>query len=70
MEEALVQIRRYHKETPEMVTLPQVFDFTQNKLILNPEYGGDGKEVGRCTQFKPPIAVYPAYENMSRVSMF
>jgi type I restriction enzyme R subunit len=29
MEEALIQIRRYHKETPEMVTLPQVFDFTQ-----------------------------------------
>jgi type I restriction enzyme R subunit len=28
MEEALIQIRRYHKETPEMVTLPQVFDFT------------------------------------------
>ena len=29
MEEALIQIRRYHRETPEMVTLPQVFDFTQ-----------------------------------------
>ncbi len=29
MEEALIQLRRYHKETPEMVTLPQVFDFTQ-----------------------------------------
>lgn len=29
MEEALIQIRRYHKETPEMVTMPQVFDFTQ-----------------------------------------
>jgi len=36
MEEALVQIRRYHKETPEMVTLPQVFDFTQ---ILEFFYG-------------------------------
>jgi type I restriction enzyme R subunit len=29
MEDALVQLRRYHKETPEMVTLPQVFDITQ-----------------------------------------
>src|SRR5665213_1871099 len=29
MEEALIQIRRYHNETPEMVTVPQVFDFTQ-----------------------------------------
>src|SRR5437899_3194795 len=28
MEEALTQIRRYHKETPEMVAAPQVFDFT------------------------------------------
>ena len=28
MEEALVQVRRCHKETPEMVTLPQVFDFS------------------------------------------
>ena len=25
----MIQIRRYHKETPEMVTMPQVFDFTQ-----------------------------------------
>jgi type I restriction enzyme R subunit len=36
MEEALIQIRRYHKETPEMVTLPQVFDFTH---ILEFFYG-------------------------------
>jgi len=28
MEEALIQIRRYHKETPEMLTAPQVFDFS------------------------------------------
>ncbi len=36
-------------------------DFTQNKLVLNPEYGGDGKSVGRCSEFKAPIAVYPAH---------
>lgn len=36
-------------------------DFTQNKLVLNPEYGGDGKTVGRCSQFKEPIAVYPPH---------
>jgi glucose/arabinose dehydrogenase len=36
-------------------------DFTQNKLILNPEYGGDGKAVGRCAQFTMPIAVYPPH---------
>jgi type I restriction enzyme, R subunit len=28
LEEALVQIRRYHRETPEMLTTPQVFDIT------------------------------------------
>jgi len=36
-------------------------DFTQGKLVLNPEYGGDGKTVGRCTEFKEPIAVYPPH---------
>jgi type I restriction enzyme R subunit len=29
LEEGLIQIRRYHKETPEMMTMPQVFDLTQ-----------------------------------------
>ena len=28
LEEALVQIRRYHRETPKMLTAPQVFDIT------------------------------------------
>jgi glucose/arabinose dehydrogenase len=37
------------------------FDYGQKKLLLNPEYGGDGKAVGRCTQFTPPIAVFPAH---------
>jgi glucose/arabinose dehydrogenase len=36
-------------------------DSQQNKLILNPEYGGDGKTVGRCTGFVPPIATFPAH---------
>lgn len=37
------------------------FDFGQKKLLLNPEYGGDGKEAGRCTQFTPPIVGFPAH---------
>jgi len=37
------------------------FDYGQKKLLLNPEYGGDGKTVGRCTEFTPPIAAYPAH---------
>ena len=38
------------------------FDYGQKKLLLNPEYGGDGKTVGRCaTGFTPPIAAFPAH---------
>ena len=37
------------------------FDYGSKKLVLNPEYGGDGKEVGRCAQFTNPIAAYPAH---------
>jgi glucose/arabinose dehydrogenase len=37
------------------------YDFFQNKLLLNPEYGGDGKTVGRCADFKMPIAAFPAH---------
>src|SRR5262249_52150514 len=36
-------------------------DLKENKVILNPEYGGDGKTVGRCAQFTAPIAAYPAH---------
>jgi len=36
-------------------------DWMQNKLVLNPEYGGDGKKVGRCDQFTPPIAAFPGH---------
>jgi glucose/arabinose dehydrogenase len=38
-----------------------MFDYIQQKLVLNPEYGGDGKAVGRCTQYTLPIASYPAH---------
>jgi glucose/arabinose dehydrogenase len=37
------------------------FDYGQQKLLLNPEYGGDGKIVGRCSAFALPIASYPAH---------
>ena len=36
-------------------------DYVQNKLLLNPEYGGDGKTVGRCAEFKAPIATFPPH---------
>jgi len=37
------------------------YDFGQQKLLLNPEYGGDGKTVGRCSQFAQPVASFPAH---------
>ena len=38
------------------------FDDTQNKLVLAPEYGGDGgKTIGVCADKKEPIASFPAH---------
>lgn len=37
------------------------FDYGQQKLLMNPEYGGDGKTVGRCSQFTLPITSFPAH---------
>ncbi len=37
------------------------YDYGQKSFLLNPEYGGDGKTVGRCTQFTPPVAAFPAH---------
>jgi glucose/arabinose dehydrogenase len=37
------------------------FDGKTNKMILAPEYGGDGKAIGRCAQFEAPVAAFPAH---------
>ena len=38
------------------------FDGFQQKLVLAPEYGGDGgKKVGLCAQRTPPVAFFPAH---------
>ena len=37
------------------------FDLTQQKLVLAPEYGGDGKQVGLCAEKRGPVAVFPAH---------
>jgi glucose/arabinose dehydrogenase/mono/diheme cytochrome c family protein len=38
------------------------FDNRQNKLVLAPEYGGDGgKAVGVCASKLPPVAAFPAH---------
>ncbi len=37
------------------------FDPNQNKKLLAPEYDGDGKKTGRCTEVKDPILAFPAH---------
>jgi len=37
------------------------FDEFQNKKILNPEYGGDGKKQGRCAGVDQPIMAFPGH---------
>jgi glucose/arabinose dehydrogenase len=52
-----------YRVTPNLnVGWPYCFhDYVQNKLLLNPEYGGDGKTVGRCAEFPGPIATFPPH---------
>ena len=38
------------------------YDYDQKKLVLAPEYGGDGgKAIGICAQKQPPVAAFPAH---------
>lgn len=37
------------------------YDQTQEKKVLAPEYGGDGNEVGRCTDFEKPLLGFPGH---------
>lgn len=37
------------------------FDQNQGKRVLAPEYGGDGRQVGRCAQKKAPADTFPAH---------
>jgi glucose/arabinose dehydrogenase len=37
------------------------YDGAQEKRLLAPEYGGDGKQVGECAQKLGPAATYPAH---------
>jgi glucose/arabinose dehydrogenase len=37
------------------------YDGSQQKLVLAPEYGGDGKTVGQCASKKGPVAYFGAH---------
>jgi glucose/arabinose dehydrogenase len=68
---ALYTAQRGHELPAEELVIEQAgddfgwpacyFDDQQNKLILAPEYGGDGTKTGICAQKKPPVAAFPAH---------
>lgn len=37
------------------------FDPFQNKKVVSPEYGGDGKKTGRCANVEQPVVAFPAH---------
>lgn len=37
------------------------FDTVQHARVQSPEYGGDGKKIGPCARYDPPIAIFPAH---------
>ena len=37
------------------------YDHRQDRRVLAPEYGGDGEEVGRCTEFDAPLVAFPGH---------
>ena len=37
------------------------YDQIQGKLVLAPEYGGDGKKIGVCAQRRGPVAAFPGH---------
>jgi glucose/arabinose dehydrogenase len=37
------------------------YDPFQNKKVLAPEYGGDGKTIGRCAEMQNPVVAFPAH---------
>lgn len=46
------------------------FDGEQDKMILAPEYGGDGKKVGECADKTRPIASFPAHIAPNDLSIY
>ena len=37
------------------------YDWRQDEKVLAPEYGGDGEEVGRCSQYLDPVVAFPGH---------
>jgi glucose/arabinose dehydrogenase len=37
------------------------YDQFQQKKVLAPEYGGDGKQIGRCAEMQQPVVAFPGH---------
>ena len=46
------------------------YDWMKEKMVLMPEYGGDGEEVGRCDQVKGPIQAFPGHWGPNAVQFY
>lgn len=46
------------------------YDPSQNKKVLTPEYGGDGKKLGRCASMKDPAVALPAHWSPNALAFY
>jgi len=46
------------------------YDGVQRKLVLAPEYGGNGRKVGMCARKRAPVAAFPAHWAPNDVTIY
>lgn len=46
------------------------YDHFQNKKVLAPEYGGDGKEIGRCANYAGPLVTIPGHYSPASIAFY
>lgn len=46
------------------------YDAFQDRRVLAPEYGGDGKIIGRCSEFADPLLTFPAHHSPSSIAFY
>ena len=46
------------------------YDGVQRKLVLAPEYGGNGREAGMCARKREPVAAFPAHWAPNDVTIY
>ena len=46
------------------------YDYLQKKKVLAPEYGGDGRIVGRCEDYSGPQVTFPGHYSPSSIAFY